>query len=664
MIVALYARVSTAKQAEMDLSIPDQVRQVKEWCIREGHSVAVEYIEPGASATDDRRPVFQQMIAEACADPPPFEALVVHSLSRFFRDSYEFAFHERQLSKAGVKVISTTQQTGDDLSGMIARKFFNIMDEYSSLENAKHTLRAMNENARQGFYNGSRAPFGFNAIDTEVTSNRGGKRKKLVVDPAEAEIVRKVHDLYLNGYLGKPLGYKGIMELLNRQGVSSRGSRWSCSKVEGILGNELYVGRYYFNRKSAKDGKWKPRSEWVLTPVEPILNEETFDRVVERRQSRNPDRIPPRVVSSPTLLTGLVRCGVCGATMTIATGKGGHYRYYKCSARLRRGTECRNGNAPMPTIDRMVLTTLTDKVFTDDRVRKMLLLLQEERWQTGQEQQVFLKQLRAELEKNRQATGKLYEAVEKGLLPLNEMLTERAHKLEARRKEILTEMAGIRRESEMPKDLLSEKNVRVFCNALKKRLHDPESGFGKQYLRLLVKDVRMLDFKKGVQEVRIDDVAASIDPTSVHFAALDHPGEVAVLEQNYQYDLADAERILQRYLSLDVTAVLKDGSLKQGTLLSYDGGSLVLSANKGAMIVNRAEVRDIQLGEIPGGLVVKPTLVWMLASDRSGKERSEISYLTDNINWHAEYVTVVNKDDTRLGVDGWVSLDKIGRAHV
>ncbi len=74
MIVALYARVSTAKQAEMDLSIPDQVRQVKEWCVREGHSVAVEYIEPGASATDDRRPVFQQMISEACADPPPFEA--------------------------------------------------------------------------------------------------------------------------------------------------------------------------------------------------------------------------------------------------------------------------------------------------------------------------------------------------------------------------------------------------------------------------------------------------------------------------------------------------------------------------------------------------------------------------------------------------------------
>ena len=68
MIVALYARVSTTKQAEKDLSIPDQIRQMKEWCKGKKYSVAVEYIEPGASATDDRRPVFQQMIAEACVN--------------------------------------------------------------------------------------------------------------------------------------------------------------------------------------------------------------------------------------------------------------------------------------------------------------------------------------------------------------------------------------------------------------------------------------------------------------------------------------------------------------------------------------------------------------------------------------------------------------------
>jgi len=174
----------------------------------------------------------------------------------------------------------------------------------------------------------------------------------------------------------------------------------------------------------------------------------------------------------------------------------------------------------------------------------------------------------------------------------------------------------------------------------------------------LVKDVRALDLARGVQTVRIDDVAASIDPTSVHFAALDHPGQVAVLEQNYQYDLADAQRLLSRYLDQEVTANLKEGGARTGRLLSFDGGSLVLAQRDGgAVVLTRAEVRDITLGAVPGGLVAKPTLVWDLSSRREGTERSEISYLTDNVTWHAEYVAVVNRNDTGLDLNGWVSLD-------
>jgi len=103
--------------------------------------------------------------------------------------------------------------------------------------------------------------------------------------------------------------------------------------------------------------------------------------------------------------------------------------------------------------------------------------------------------------------------------------------------------------------------------------------------------------------------------------------------------------------------VLEDGSTKSGTLLSYSGGSVVLGQREGAVIVNRSQVRDMSLGEVPGGLVVKPTLVWTLAADRAGKERAEVSYLANNINWHAEYVAVVNQDDTGLDMNGWVSLD-------
>lgn len=173
----------------------------------------------------------------------------------------------------------------------------------------------------------------------------------------------------------------------------------------------------------------------------------------------------------------------------------------------------------------------------------------------------------------------------------------------------------------------------------------------------LVKDVRSLDLERGSPEVRIDDVAAFIDPTSVHFAALDHPDAVAVVEQNYQYDVADADRLLSRYLNRPVTVTMKEGGNRDGTLLSFDGANLVLQEGKGAAVVNRAEVRDVLLGEVPGGLVVKPTLFWKLASERAGSERVEVSYLTNGINWHAEYVAVVNAKDDALTLNGWVSLD-------
>jgi DNA invertase Pin-like site-specific DNA recombinase len=109
MHVALYARVSTTRQAENELSIPDQLRQLREWAKSNDHLVVQEYIEPGASATDDKRPVFQQMISDALMKPAAFEAIIIHSLSRFFRDGIEFGVYERKLAKNKVKVISVTR---------------------------------------------------------------------------------------------------------------------------------------------------------------------------------------------------------------------------------------------------------------------------------------------------------------------------------------------------------------------------------------------------------------------------------------------------------------------------------------------------------------------------------------------------------------------------
>jgi len=148
---ALYLRVSTGRQAEHDLSIPDQRAQTAAWAAARGWSLVAEYIEPGASATDDKRPEFQRMIERACDGDHPFDVIVVHSYSRFFRDAFWLEFYVRKLAKHGVKLVSMTQELGDDLAQVMMRQVISLFDEYQSKENAKHVLRSMKENARQGF---------------------------------------------------------------------------------------------------------------------------------------------------------------------------------------------------------------------------------------------------------------------------------------------------------------------------------------------------------------------------------------------------------------------------------------------------------------------------------------------------------------------------------
>ena len=216
MAVALYARVSTTRQADKDLSIPDQLRQMRDWAKRNGYSVAKEYVEPGASATDDRRPEFQQMISDATLKPAPYEAIIVHSLSRFFRDSLQFSLYERQLKKSGCKLVSITQQTSEDAGGEMARKIFSMFDEYQSKETGKHTLRALQENARQGFFNGSKPPFGYKTEELDLPAAKG-KKKRLVVDEAEAPLVRRIFELYDRGLNGAEMGpYKSPPIWTNR----------------------------------------------------------------------------------------------------------------------------------------------------------------------------------------------------------------------------------------------------------------------------------------------------------------------------------------------------------------------------------------------------------------------------------------------------------------
>src|SRR5947199_2928915 len=118
--VAIYARVSTTRQAEHDISIPDQIKQAQKYCDARGWYVVREFVDPGASARDDKRPQFQEMMEKACVDPSPFDVILVHSQSRFFRDTAGYVVSKKRLQRHAVSLVSMTQDFGVGASAEFA----------------------------------------------------------------------------------------------------------------------------------------------------------------------------------------------------------------------------------------------------------------------------------------------------------------------------------------------------------------------------------------------------------------------------------------------------------------------------------------------------------------------------------------------------------------
>ena len=231
--------------------------------------------------------------------------MIVHSFSRFFRDHFELEFYVRKLAKNGVRLVSITQEMGDDPMHVMMRQIMALFDEYQSKENAKHVLRALKENARQGFWNGSLPPIGYRVVAAE---QRGAKvKKKLEIDPLHADTVRLIYRLALEG--DGTSGPDGRQEDRQPISISSRiftrdGGRWGIGQVHRILTRKTYVGEHEFNKR-AKNKVLKPVSEVVTVAVPPLIDQDDLRRRAGASAARNPKVTPPRVVSGPTLLTGI-----------------------------------------------------------------------------------------------------------------------------------------------------------------------------------------------------------------------------------------------------------------------------------------------------------------------------------------------------------------------
>ena len=178
----------------------------------------------------------------------------------------------------------------------------------------------------------------------------------------------------------------------------------------------------------------------------------------------------------------------------------------------------------------------------------------------------------------------------------------------------------------------------------------------------LVRDRREIAIPRGEASLKFGGVAQQINPATVHIKSLTSPDALSVVEQNYEYDLLSPQKLLDKYVGKKLTLVLRSYVNQTEVLTPTD--ATLLANNNGAVwqigdqiIINPSNIAEIRFPQLPESLIARPTLVWRLASDRAATQSVEASYLTGGINWRADYVVLVNSDETKADVTGWVTID-------
>ena len=173
----------------------------------------------------------------------------------------------------------------------------------------------------------------------------------------------------------------------------------------------------------------------------------------------------------------------------------------------------------------------------------------------------------------------------------------------------------------------------------------------------IVKERRLMQLGEGAGIVKFPEVAATIVAESVQFSSL-RPGGAKVLEQNYEFDLVSASKLLHKYIDRKISIVGRDGSLTEGTLLASDSAQVILSNGDGIHLIPRAKnIKDIRFSSLPEGLLTRPTLVWKVKARRGGEHLVKVAYRANAIKWRVDYRAVAAADEKTIDLAGWVTIN-------
>lgn len=509
--VAAYVRVSTERQATEGDSIEDQLAHIRRWADQNEALIVEEYSELGASAHHDRRPVMEQMMFDAKAKPRPFDAIVVYSQSRFYRDNMKREIRVRELERLGIEVISVTEPiTGDEPIRVLVRNVTGIIAEHQSRENSLRVRACQMANARNGFFNGAKPPFGYKTLATNIAS-RSGVKKKLILDDEEAQIVRRIFELAVQGTDGLPMGVKRIATFLNNQGVMRRGTSFRKQVVYDLLTNRTYIGQYATFKRDTKTGELRDESDWVVQEVPPIVSLEVFQGVQAALKARSPDKKESKAHLSRSLLTGLLVCSTCGKGMKLMTGKSGKYQYYYCSTKGDVSVSaCAGPNLPRIEIEEAVLDVVTTELLVPTRLGSLFEDMRTKIRTKLEPAQRQAAALESALSTERQRYQTLLEQISGAGLQVDQHIKDYLAQMQSRIRGLTEQLQQLKKSREIPLRKFGFLQVEQFVTGIQKELADRTSPLARSYLQTVVSEIRVTKSKDIAIKGKTPQLAAAV----------------------------------------------------------------------------------------------------------------------------------------------------------
>ncbi len=480
--VALYARVSSDRQ-DVDLSIAAQLRALRDYAKANGCSVAREYIDEAESGRIANRPQFREMIEEGSRTNAPFQVILVWKFSRFTRKREHAVAFKSMLRRKGIRVVSITEHSDDSPTGKLMEAIIESVDEFYSENLAQEVVRGMREAASRGFFMGSTAPYGYRRIKV---SDGIRERPLLEPDPATAPIVRDVFESSLKGD-----GLKEICRGLNVRSITMNGRRWYRGGLHYLLTNEAYLGIAVWGRTSK--GGHTPDPVRVEGAWEPLVSKDLFDGVQQALKARGPAVQSPARVGSKFLLSGLLRCGVCGKPYVGHGAKSGQYGYYVCATLHREGAgTCQARYLSALKVEDFIVDKIRERILTDEVITELVTLVAEEIDAMAGELKRDLKVIESELNDVDSRLGRLYEALETKHLTI-EALSPRILQLRHRQDQLTAardEAAALLEQRRV--DLPSTQEIKSYVTDLRTSLQAGTFLERKALVRNFVKGIEVV----------------------------------------------------------------------------------------------------------------------------------------------------------------------------